>query len=305
MVREAKALPPGDEHDGPMHTDVEGGSALLQSQAAAARASELARVRVVDVHEMGMLEEVNDLLTSIWGTTTQGAPIPLDVLRSISHAGCSVTAAYNTDGEICGAAVAIVSAETASAYSLIAGVRAGRADSGVGYALKQHQRSWALAHGLERMVWTFDPLVSRNARFNLSKLGATVDEYNPNFYGTMLDDINADDESDRLVATWTLAGGRTVACSEGAAHDPALPDFRSHQVRSFGPDERPAVIESAGVLWCRVPRDIVSLRTQRPAEAREWRRSVREALTDAFDAGYTATSVTRTGWYRLAKGVHS
>ena len=46
----------------------------------------------------------------------------------------------------------------------------------------------------------FDPLVRRNARLNLVRLGADVTDYLPDFYGAMDDAVNAGDRSDRLLA---------------------------------------------------------------------------------------------------------
>ncbi len=57
-------------------------------------------------------------------------------------------------------------------------------------------------------MWTFDPLVRRNAWFNIAVLGAEVAEYLPSFYGSMTDAINAGDESDRLLVAWDV--GRPV-----------------------------------------------------------------------------------------------
>lgn len=189
-------------------------SLVTHAAHAAIRAASSAGVRIADEHEMDQLRNITDLLIGVWGTSQHGAPIPADLLRSFSHAGSNVTAAYDASGSVCGAAVGIVTPD-ASIYSLIAGVRPGLADRGVGFALKQHQRAWALARGIETMVWTFDPLVSRNARFNLTKLGAHSEEYIENFYGVMDDEINANDESDRLVAVWPLSGERALAGSDG------------------------------------------------------------------------------------------
>ena len=74
----------------------------------------------------------------------------------------------------------------------------------MGFALKLHQRAWCLDRGITLMEWTYDPLVARNAYFNLSKLGATVAEYLPDFYGVMGDGINRFDESDRILVHWPL-----------------------------------------------------------------------------------------------------
>lgn len=273
-------------------------SLVRQARGAAARAATRAGVQVMDESGMGPLRDVAALLTTVWGTSPEGVPIPSDVLRGISHAGCSVAAARDGSGALIGAAVAIVSPGRASAYSLIAAVRPEAGDTGIGFALKQHQRAWALGHGLESMTWTFDPLVSRNARFNLTKLGAHGAEYVPDFYGQMTDEINSG-ESDRLVALWPLASERTIACSTGDPSPIELPELTPEDITAAGPDGHPQLARTQDALWCRVPRDVVALRAQDPAQAARWRRSVRDALVPAFGSGYRAVGVTRSGWYQL------
>ena len=67
----------------------------------------------------------------------------------------------------------------------------GRRHAGVGFALKLAQRAMALDQGIQVVRWTFDPLVARNAHFNMSKLGAQCDRFHRNFYGEMGDSLNA------------------------------------------------------------------------------------------------------------------
>ena len=288
------------DQTGPMTVKPVTDPLITQAQAAAASAAKHAGVQIVDEHDVERLRSVEALLATIWRTAEHGPPIPADLLRSITHAGCSVAAVYDTAGALCGAAVAIVAPEKQSMYSLIAGVLPSVADSGVGFALKQHQRAWALSVGLDTMTWTFDPLVSRNARFNLTKLGAHATEYIPDFYGQLDDGINAGDESDRLVAVWPLTSDRAIACSRGEMDRVEMPEFSSREVRAVGPDGDPVLVDSGGTLWCRVPKDILELRAESPALAMAWRTNVREIFTSALAAGYTASGVTRTGWYRLS-----
>ncbi|MCY7287384.1 MAG: GNAT family N-acetyltransferase [Cryobacterium sp.] len=273
---------------------------IAQARSAASRAAADSGVRVVDEFDMDLLRDIAGLLVAVWGTTHTAPPIPADLLRSISHAGCNTSAAYSADGILCGAAIAIVSPENASTYSLIAGVLPRITNAGVGFALKQHQRAWAITRGLTTMTWAFDPLVSRNARFNLTKLGAHASEYIQNFYGVMDDEINAKDESDRLVAIWPLTADQTVSCSDGAPEPVELPAFLPSDVLRTGPDGQPVLIQASGSLWCRVPADIVVLRGENATEAAAWRECIREIFTQAFAAEHTARGVTRTGWYRLA-----
>jgi predicted GNAT superfamily acetyltransferase len=280
---------------------VEAHPVARQAREAATAAAERAGVTVVEESDRDKLRDIEGLLISIWGTSPHGAPVPFDVLRSISHAGCNISAAYLPDGTLCGAAVAIVTPGDAATYSFIAGVAPGIADKGVGFALKQHQRAWSLDRGIETMTWTFDPLVSRNARFNLSKLGAHVRDYERNFYGLMDDEINANDESDRLVAVWPLSSQESIDCSEGQPRDVELPALEAAAVLKDGPDGDPQLLETDGTLWCRAPRDIVALRAADPQQAALWRSTMRESFETAFAAGYQADGVTRTGWYRLTR----
>ncbi|NBP52503.1 MAG: GNAT family N-acetyltransferase, partial [Actinobacteria bacterium] len=72
--------------------------------------------------------------------------------------------------------------------------------------LKVAQREWALARGITEIRWTFDPLIARNAFFNLTRLGAVGAVYHADLYGTMTDPVNAGDATDRVEARWDLTG---------------------------------------------------------------------------------------------------
>lgn len=285
-----------------MSFTVESDVAADQARTAATAAALKAGVRIVDEHEIDRFQDVDRLFTTVWGLTSAGRPIPPELLRSMSHGGARVTAAYDAENTLCGAAVLIGSANDPSVYSLIAGVLPRAVERGVGFAIKQHQRAEALERGIDRMLWTFDPLVSRNARFNLTKLGASTSEYIDNFYGQMEGAINANDESDRLVAIWKLNSDRAITASEGRVLELERPTFTSSDVRAVGPDGAPVLVEAAGSLWCRVPHDVVALRHENPELAAEWRSCIRTVLSTAFASGYCASWVSRDGWYRLAIG---
>lgn len=273
-------------------------NATAQAERVALAAERRAGVAVTEAETPETLREVSVLLESVWGRTEEGVPVNSDILRSLVHAGGAVTTACTHDGALVGAAVLSVAAPAGSTYSLIAAVAPGSRDRGIGQAVKLAQRAWALARDYRTMLWTFDPLVGRNARFNLAKLGAVAAEYEPSFYGQMTDAINVADESDRLVACWALDSRRVVAATEGTAGDPDGPAADAEVIAS-GPDGAPMLVRDEDALWCRVPADVVALRGQRPAEATAWRTEVRRALAPALADGLAATHVTRSGWYRL------
>jgi len=91
---------------------------------------------------------------------------------------------------------------------------------GIGARLKWAQRERALAAGVDYIKWTYQPVLARNAYFNIERLGVTIETYMPNFYGTGAEANESkiqvrDVDSDRLFADWHLLSPKTVALSKG------------------------------------------------------------------------------------------
>jgi predicted GNAT superfamily acetyltransferase len=283
--------------------------AQRDAAAAAARAS----VVMGELDTVAGLRGAADLFARIWETPTV-PPMPHDVLRSLVHAGGRVDAAFR-DGRLVGAAVAVFSAPgDAACYSLIAGVSPGAESRGIGLALKLAQRAWALRSGASRMVWTFDPLLRRNAWFNIARLGAVGTEYWVDFYGEITDGVN-DPETDRLAVAWNLraplpasTGRAGVPDSPGPTGVPGSPGAAEGSeppaILVPGPGDEPVagtVPEAGTRLRCWIPAEIIAVRRTDPGLARRWRLAVREALGGAVADGYQVTGVMEPGWYVLEK----
>ncbi|MGC0334381.1 putative GNAT superfamily acetyltransferase [Streptomyces sp. SAI-170] len=268
----------------------------IAREAVAEAAARTAGVTVRTVHDVAGIRSVADFFADVWQTPRATPPYPAEVLHSLVHAGGAVHAAYSAgpSGErLAGAAVAVFGPPAErDVYSFVAAATA--SGRGVGLAVKQAQRLWALEQGATTMRWTFDPLVARNARFNLVKLGAVGSEYLVDFYGPMNDGVNNGDESDRLTVVWNLVTGTT------RTDDPAEGRAAAEIVRR-APDGGPLALSDADRLWCRVPEDIVALRAADPALARDWRHAVREVFTEAYAEGLRATGMSRDGWYLLTR----
>lgn len=225
-------------------------------------AAHKAGVVIRELTELAAFVEVYRLFDTIWRPDPTNVPITVELMRAFSKAGNYVSGAY--DGpRLVGACVGFFAEPAGTTlHSHVTGVAVpGR---NIGYAIKLHQREWSVRRGLTAISWTYDPLVSRNAYFNLVKLGAMPVEYLENFYGTMNDRVNRDDESDRLLVRWDLSPTATTGLAR--------------------PCERVAI-----------PDDIERLRTTDPDAAREWRLAVRDQLGGlmaqgarvvGFDHGY-------------------
>lgn len=203
--------------------------------------------------EMHQLQACADL---VWGSGT-GNMVSADYLMALAHSGGYIAGAFHTEtsgNEIMVACSFGMLAQHRGDWCLhshITGVLPTLQNSGLGTAMKNHQKQWALDAGLTAITWTFDPLVRRNAWFNIERLGAHAVEFHINFYGPLNDDINGDDETDRLLARW---------------------DIRTERVRQ---DERDVIV-------IETPEDIVQLRKSDQAAARAWRLNMREQLSRAF-----------------------
>lgn len=265
--------------------------------AASAAAGSGVRIELAD--DIPRLDAVARFFAEVWLTPQGQPPLPSDVMRTIVHAGGTVHTARSA-GELVGAAVMIFCPPgSGGVYSVIAAAR--RSDRGVGFALKQAQRACALERGATSMMWTFDPLMSRNARFNLVKLGAVALDYAVNFYGPLNDGIDGQGDTDRLVAVWSLAGPRAVSAAKGRHSNVVGPDLSRVQADPApAPDGGPLTANDQDGRWCRVPPDILAVRRGDQPLADQWRLAVREALLPALAEGLAATGFSRDGWYRLA-----
>ena len=270
-----------------------------EQDARAAAAAAGIDIRVLD--DLPGITASSNLFDTVWGGT-DNTIMPVNLMRALSTAGGYVAGA-TLDGNLVGAIIGFVGLHDRQVvlHSHILGVLPQTRGRSVGFALKQHQRAWCLARGITSMMWTFDPLVRRNAFFNLSKLAAIGARYEPNFYGEMPDGINAGDETDRMVVEWRLADPAVAAAAQGQrtqrldAHNAAV-------LLDVDNEGRPRTYDVHGdALRCRIPEDILTLRAERPELALRWRRALRDTLGAAVSDGYDAVDMDRAGWYLLTR----
>lgn len=265
---------------------------LLDAAEEADSAARRAGVEVRPVADLEGFAAVRALFDTTWSGEPTNPTVTVEILRALSKSGGYVVGAF--DGvEMLGATVAFFGAPDERAlHSHVTGVSAAARGRSVGFALKLFQRLWALERGIDSIYWTFDPLVRRNAYFNIAKLGARPVEYLTNFYGSMHDAINRDGASDRLLVRWDLLAGEPVTGGAGP------PPGSAHEVLSVSPRGLPLRSESdAEVVFVGIPADIEALRTDDAALASEWRVAVREALDGLFREGARVTGFDDRGRY--------
>jgi predicted GNAT superfamily acetyltransferase len=225
-------------------------------------------------------------------------------MRALSHAGGYVSGAYDGERLVAASLAFHTDGAEAGLHSHISAVLPDVQGRDVGVALKLHQRAWALERGVRTISWTYDPLLRRNAWFNLTKLGARAVGYLVDFYGVMDDAQNIGDESDRAVALWSLEAPYVTRAADGDRTDLALDALlRGGAFLALRDNEgRPELAEVPGGIrqvLVQVPADIQGLRQTDPGLARAWRESSRSVLEPLLAGSFVATGFTRTGCYLL------
>jgi predicted GNAT superfamily acetyltransferase len=275
-----------------------------RAQVDAAAAARSAGVSVREVTRLEEFEAVERLYAQIWGRDST-PPLSTELLRAFAKTGNYVAGAFD-GGRLVGACVGFFSAPAdVVLHSHITGVASSVRGRNVGYALKLHQRAWALRRGVPVIAWTFDPLVSRNAWFNVVKLAGVPVEYLPNFYGTMHDGINQGEDSDRLLVHWELDRPEVAAASAGhiAAAD-AVAERAGGAVVALGASASGAPVPGpldAATSLVAVPPDIEAMRAGDPGLAREWRAAMRDVLGTLMADGGRITGFAKAGWYIVSR----
>ena len=246
-------------------------------------------------------QQVVDLEVAVWGMDDAKEAVPANMLHATVENGAVLVGAYDAE-RLIGFAYGFPARENGDwwLWSHMAGVHPDYQGQGIGYALKQQQREWALAHGYTLMGWTFDPMQRGNAHFNLHQLGAFSYKYKTNVYGTMQDGINAGMQSDRVVAWWDL-----TAESPQKPHLTAYPDdlFLLRQAGESALITTP-MMNDAPYYFVEIPYDLRHLKQTNIDLALTWQLALGEILKAAFSAGYTMVDFVRQQphcWYILEK----
>jgi len=172
---------------------------------------------------------------------------------------------------------------------------------GIGKLLKDEQRKIAKEMGYNLITWTFDPLESRNAYLNVSKLYAICDTYLVNCYGEMEDGLNKGLPSDRLQVEWWISSERVEDkwIPQVSEYDRPFKVEKSHKGNpTLVVDSKNVLLNSVGVE-VPVPEQFQLIKKNEPELALDWRLKIRTVFQSLFGSGYALVGVNRS-----EEGVH-
>ena len=238
-------------------------------------------------------DEAVALQDEIWGAGFSDR-VPAAILRVGQKVGGVSAAAFDADGRMLGFVFGLTGVRDGRLvhWSDMLAVRGHARGKHLGERLKGYQRDVLRDIGVQTILWTFDPLVARNAHFNLNRLGASIADYVPNFYGANTGSIlHGGLPTDRLVAEWEVdASGASRAMGAAKTGDADAP--RSATV-SNGTPLLIDPLSDAVRVYVPVPSDIETVLTSDPAAALAWRLATRDAMMHYLARGYRVTAFHR------------
>jgi len=291
----------------------------VSADAAAALVAE--RVPSIDVRDVeirhvrthGEFVRCVDLQAATWGAGFRES-VPATILKITQRLGGVTAGAFTPDGTLLGFIFGVTGIERGALvhWSDMLAVDARVQNHGIGRRLKEFQREALRALGVTRMYWTYDPLVARNAHFNLNRLGARVVEYVQDMYGADTGSaLHSGLGTDRFIVDWPIAAERPSE-QAGRAGPPSPASWRATPTLNADAAGH-ALAELAPITGSlpaharvEIPADIQYVQQSRIADAVLWRRSTRQALQWALANHYVVERFERDssgtrGFYLLAR----
>ncbi len=235
----------------------------------------------------------------IWGIRDDTEVVPLHALLTAQKNGGLVLGAFDGD-KMVGFLFGFLGRTPAGREkhcSHMMGVIPKWRGQGIGEALKRQQREFALEQGLDLVTWTYDPLESRNAYLNISKLGAVCRTYIRNLYGEMQDELNAGLPTDRFQVDWWIRSPRVASrfSQKATSPQPSLEEVLSRGAEIVNE----VALDNAGLpetlSWephrsatviIEIPANFQQIKQANIRLARDWRLLTRALFEEYFEDGY-------------------
>lgn len=271
----------------------------------------------ITIRDFATVEEYRDcvaLQEETWGSGFSESVSPA-IQKVAQILGGVAAGAYDADGGLVGFVFGMTGLRDGEVvhWSDMLAVRAGTRDTGLGRRLKAYQREKTLGLGVAKMFWTFDPLQSRNAHLNITKLGAVVREYVPDMYGDTDSPLHRGIGTDRFIALWLMdsvrvrerlgddaqspfGGAIGIGAAKALRGAPTALAAAGPVVESAGMHPRPGEPDLAldtDALRVVIPSDVVRLMADDPELAVAWRMATRAALSHYMARGYEVREFDR------------
>jgi predicted GNAT superfamily acetyltransferase len=261
------------------------------------------QIAIRDLKSIDDLSQLKALEKEVWGMADEDT-LPLTLAIACKAAGNIFVGAFDKD-KLIGFVFGFLGREhgMTTIHSHMLAVLDAYRHMDLGSRLKQAQRERAMAMGVNEMTWTYDPLQSRNAHFNFSKLGVVSDTYKVDFYGPETSSVLHRNGTDRLWVRWILNSRRVRARLAGKSTTARVETLDAMRLLAplvrFDPSGKPGRADLAESLArqrvsIEIPGDILEVERTDMGLAREWREATRWAFREAVKAGFSVAEFCRS-----------
>jgi len=243
------------------------------------------------------------LQANIWGAGFSER-VPATILKISQRLGGVTAGAFGADGALLGFVFGITGLEDGEIvhWSDMLAVRSGMQNHGIGRRLKEFQCASVRTLGATRMYWTFDPLVARNAHFNLNRLGVRVSKYVRDMYGADTGSaLHSGFGTDRFIVVLPIAPPDSEPASVSHDVESSSSNLRNVPLLNAGAaqgrdvDVTRFAAELPPMVRVEIPSDIFQIQAESTAAAAHWRLTTRFAFQWAIASGYTVERFERNG----------
>lgn len=225
--------------------------------------------------------------------------VPAEFLTVLADTGGLIVGAYDPQHKLVGFCTAVLAKDERGIYlhSDLAAVDPALQSSGIGHQLKLEQARIARERGFNRICWTFDPMLTKNANLNIRKLGGVGVTFKRNVYGASSSALSTGLPTHRLLIEWNLEAAPHKVDSRDAF------DATSDGVHLNGPPEaRPAKVIVG------VPLDFLELKKRNMLVAGSTQEHFARTAEQLFAGSYRIEGFERDekagmGYYIFCRGV--
>lgn len=265
-------------------------------------------IEVRALTELAEIQAAEEIQRTTWGMNELEV-VPAHLMHALQHNGALLLGAFD-GADVVGFVFGVlgtveledridqVAAARLKMYSVATGVVPEYQNQGVGYQLKQAQREFALRIGVRLITWTYDPLESTNARFNIGKLGTICRRYLRNFHGEMTG-LNAGLATDRFEVEWWVTGNRAQSRARqrrGPLSYEALVGGGAVLINEATFDDRELpvppldyVSRPSNLLLVEIPADFQRIKERDLELAQRWRQHTRHLFEEQFQNNFVVT----------------
>lgn len=261
-------------------------------------------IKIRSINTLTDLRKCHEIQRITWGFTDLMV-FPYTQLISAAHNGGVLLGAYVNE-ELVGFVYGYLGMSGSKLYhfSQRMGVLPQYQSMGIGMKLKLAQREQMLRQGIDLIVWTYDPLLGKNAALNIEKLGGFVRHYARDIYGAVNNPLQVGLSTDRFLLEWELMSDRVRERIRSSEPRPRAEEWLKQDRQRLvnyvaweGNLPRPVALDlemEEDTLLVQIPPDLNAIKRIDLNIARGWRESTRDIFETYFKRGYVVTGFARS-----------